>query len=65
MYGLFRNTYDYYEWHDLVAVSAVKENLIKRFEAEGSNYPLLEGGAQEAAADNEDAHYEICDVEEI
>ena len=28
MYGLFKNSYDYYEWHDLIAVSENREKLI-------------------------------------
>jgi len=63
MYGLFKNTYDYYEWHDLVVVSAVKENLQKK--AEEEDYPLLEGKAQEDAKDEEMIHFEIHEVDEI
>ncbi len=63
MYGLFKNDYDYYEWHDLVAVSVFKENLLKKVEGEGLN--LLEGEAQEKAKCNKDVHYEIHEVDEI
>ena len=63
MYGLFENSYDHYEWHDLVAVSAVKENLVRK--AADGNLPLLEGAAQEAAKDREERHYVIEEVQEI
>ena len=63
MYGLFDNSYDYYEWHDLVAVSAVKENLIDR--AKTMLFPLLDGAEQEAARNREQRHLVIHEVEEI
>lgn len=63
MFGLFRNTYDYHEWHDLIAVSAIKENLVR--EVSGEEDPLLEGAEQAEAKENQDDHYEIHEVNEI
>lgn len=63
MYGLFLNTYDYYEWHDLVAVSAVRESLIRL--TEGEPYPLLDGKEQKSAANSEIFHYVIKEVKEV
>lgn len=64
MYGLFKNSYDYHEWHDLVCVSRNQRSLADRAKDLG-DYPLLSGASQEAAEDREDVHYVIELVEEI
>lgn len=63
MYGLFLNTYDHYEWHDLVRVSADREKLVKS--TKGKTFPLLDGEAQEEAKNGEVRHYVICEIDEI
>ncbi len=62
MFGLFKNTYDYYEWHDLVCVSQTKEKLEKHYkEIEPNQHekPILYGDEQKIAADCERVHYTI------
>jgi len=63
MYGLFLNTYDYHEWHNLVRVSAVKEVLEKS--VEGEEIPILYWIEQEFAKEEELKHYVIEEIEEI
>lgn len=72
MYGLFKITFNYYEWEDLMAVSAVKDNLIIYHKMgcgnkASKNYPLygekksdeiIRGGSEEF-------HFVIKEVLEI
>lgn len=63
MYGLFLNTYDYHEWHNLVRVSADKEALEKS--VEGEKIQILYWIEQEFAKEKERTHYVIEEIEEI
>ena len=44
MFGLFYNSYDYHEWHDLVCVSDDARALIEKIKDEKE--PLLSGDEQ-------------------
>ena len=64
MYGLFKNSYDYYEWHDLIAVSENIEKLIARHDSIGDGYPLITDNKKRIKAkNNETYHYVIEEVE--
>jgi len=63
MYGLFKNTYDYYEWHDLVCVSGDESKLVDK--CEGKEHPLLTGEEQDLACNAERVHYVIEKIEII
>lgn len=65
MYGLFCNTYDYYEWHDLVCVSASEGDLIEHHKNLENAYPLLEGEEQASAESVERPHFVIEEVEVV
>lgn len=62
MYGLFLNTYDYYELNDLVCVSSSKEKLR---ECKPKDYPLLHGKRQEEAKEDEAIHYVIEEIDSV
>jgi len=59
MFGLFKNSYDYYEWHDLVCVSTSESSLQEHYKSLGSNCPLLSEAEQVSAAMHEEYHYVI------
>jgi len=67
MYGLFKLTFDYYCWEDLIVVSAVKENLVSYYDKINDGYPLI--SKQESLEIKESRsdvfHYVILDVLEI
>jgi hypothetical protein len=63
MFGLFSNTYDYYEWHDLIVVSNSVEKLIDYALEHKMN--ILDGVEQENACKNEQRHFVIEKVEFI
>jgi hypothetical protein len=69
LYGLFFNTYDYYEWHDLVAVSDSAEKLEELYKeltkGERDNERLLNGVFRTPAVDNEEAHYNIEEIKVV
>lgn len=71
MYGLFELTFDYYCWEELVAVSAVKENLEKHYaEIDSGNFTKcrLYGEKQSriiVSGDSEECHYVITPVLEV
>jgi hypothetical protein len=62
MYGLFCNTYDYYEWHDLICVSASEGDLIAHYESLNAEYPLLKDGDE---IEDDRPHYVIEEVEVV
>jgi len=63
MFGLFKNTYDWYEWSDVQLVSDEREELEEYCEDLGLN--LLEGGEARKAKDSETTHYIICKIKRI
>ena len=69
LYGLFYNTYDYYEWHDLVAVSESIEKLEElykeRTKGEFDNERLLNDVFRVPAIDSEECHYNIEEVKVV
>ncbi|MCP3702303.1 MAG: hypothetical protein GY954_05140 [Alteromonas sp.] len=67
MFGLFKVTFDYYKWEDLVCVSAVKCTL-ERFHKDNVNdHPLLSEEESKEISDRreEKFHYVILEVKEI
>jgi hypothetical protein len=65
MYGLFLNTYDYYEWADIQFISKDKQVLINKHEMLKSPYPLLEGDQAKKATGEEKTHFTIGMIEEL
>lgn len=66
MKGLFKFTYDYYEWEELIAVSKSPEKLCDRFLKEESEHKLTQCKLEHAQmSDKEEFHYMIADVEYI
>lgn len=72
MYGLFEITFDYYSWETLIAVSAVKDNLILYHERgyddnAAKNYPLynVEKSDEIIEGRTEEFHFVIKEVLEI
>lgn len=64
MYGLFENSYDYYKWHELIAVSRSQDNLIDY--ASDSEIPLLlSEDEQECAEKAEERHLVIEAITEV
>jgi len=67
MYGLFKLTFDYYCWEDLIVVSAVKENLVSHYDKINDGYPLIskQESLEIKESRSEVFHYVILDVLEI
>ena len=59
MFGLFVNTYDYYEWSDLVCVAETEEALVKYYNENRKDYDLLPSKDRAALRDQETCHYSI------
>lgn len=67
MFGLFRNSYDYYRWHDLICVSISKSNLRAKYKSLNESEALLKAGSteQKDADSSEQCHYVIEPVEVV
>lgn len=66
MFGLFKRTYDWYEWNDFIVASASKDKLIKKYNDEFKNdYPLIDEAKYYEYKDGENGHYCIVKLEEI
>lgn len=63
MFGLFFNTYDYYEWHDLMCVSASEGDLIAYWKELDDGHPLVQTDEEFKALEFEQRHYVIEEVE--
>ena len=67
MYGLFKNSYDWHKWTDLLCASNSKKKLIEyaKNSKNSNKYKLFVDGSesQEAAADNEETHYVIEEID--
>jgi len=59
MYGLFKNYYAFYEWHDLICVSESEGGLVEHYANLESSLPLLSGADQEEAKNKQSQHYVI------
>lgn len=67
MYGLFRISFDYYCWEDLICVSAVYENLERYYSENATRYPLYSEEQSEKikSGRTEEFHYVIKEVLEV
>ena len=73
MYGLFKITFDYYSWTDLVCVSAVRENLEHYYRDEVKAHPFAEKAPlyDKKKSDeikegrSEEFHFVILELEEV
>lgn len=67
MFGLFKISFDYYAWEDLVCVSAVKESLEKFYKENIGDYPLYNKEKSDEIKEgrSEEYHYVILEVKEI
>lgn len=67
MYGLFKVTFDYYSWEDVVAVSDVMENLERHYKGLGVNYPLYGETRSDQIIEgrSEEYHYTIKKIPEV
>lgn len=66
MFGLFKCSYDYYEWRDLVCVSDSVEKLKAYYGEFIDDYLLVEDEQEhEKLKNNESSHYYIFPVQNI
>jgi len=66
MYGLFENSYEWYEWNEFMCASEDKNKLIEYITTHLNNeYKLLEkdSSEQKAAEQKEITHYVILEIE--
>ena len=64
MLGLFINSYDWHEWHDLVAVSRDKGKLLELIKERG-DFPYLINQPLESSSEREQSFYVIEEVREL
>ena len=58
IYILTENTYDYYEFTDVVFVHTDKEKVIKYYESSNNEYKLIQTSEEaKSLLDEEEAHY--------
>jgi hypothetical protein len=69
MLGLFKMTFDYYTWEDLICISDSSEKLVKRYnqKEKESGYPLFDIDKSRYVREGrtEEHHYVICPVEVV
>lgn len=62
VYGLFRRSYDYYEWDDFIAASTSKDKLAEHHSGIGDDLPLIEEIEHENYKSEESPHYSIIEI---
>ena len=64
MFGLFKCTYDYYEWMDIVCVAKTRETLVEYCEKRGDRL-VVDEDEHEKLKDGEYMHFHIREVTDI
>lgn len=64
MFGLFKCTYDYYEWMDIVCVAKTRETLVEYCEKRGDRL-VVDEDEHEKLKDGEYTHFHIREVTDI